>query len=154
MAEWLPDSFRARIIIWEYTAERVFDHPWIGVGANSTRVLKELDTAETAEWPEGFIYPRTIGWHAHDLFLQAWFELGGIGAFLIAFAGAMVALRISLLQVEAQRFAAASFATFMAIAAFGWGMWQTWFLSSAALSLIVLLAAARLSPESGTKSPM
>jgi len=144
MAHWLPSSFRARIIIWEYTAERVFDHPWLGVGADSTRVLKEPNTRLTAEWPEGFIYPRTIGWHAHDLFLQTWFELGVIGAILMALAGAMVALRISLLPLEAQPFAAASFITFMAIASFGWGMWQTWLVCGAALLPIFLLVAANL----------
>jgi O-antigen ligase len=144
MAHWLPNSFRARIIIWEYTAERVFDHPWLGVGADSTRVLKEPNTREMAEWPQGFIYPRTIGWHAHDLFLQTWFELGVIGALLIALAGAMVALRMSLLPVEAQPFASASFTAFMAISSFGWGMWQTWLICGAALLLIFLLVAAKV----------
>ncbi|PWT84709.1 MAG: hypothetical protein C5B58_04295 [Acidobacteria bacterium] len=142
MASWLPSSFRARIIIWEYTAERVFDHPWIGVGADSTRVLKEPHTRETAEWPEGFIYPRTIGMHAHDLFLQTWFELGFIGVVLMAFAGAALVLRISLLPVQAQPFAAAQFTTFFAIASFGWGMWQTWLICAAALSLTYVLIGA------------
>jgi O-antigen ligase len=142
MAEWLPSSFRARIIIWEYTAERVFDHPWIGVGADSTRALKEPNTWETAERPAGFIYPRTIGMHAHDLFLQSWFELGVIGVVLMGFAGAAVILRISLLPVEAQPFAAAQFTTFLAIASFGWGMWQTWLICGAALSLTYVLIAS------------
>src|SRR5215210_3079264 len=31
-ASWLPGSARARIIIWEYTAERVLEHPWLGIG--------------------------------------------------------------------------------------------------------------------------
>ena len=130
--------------IWEYTAERVFDHPWLGVGANSTRVLKEPNTREMAEWPPGFAYPRTIGWHAHDLFLQTWFELGVIGALLIAFAGAMVALRMSLLPVEVQPFAAASLTAFMAIVSFGWGMWQEWLICGAALLLVFLLVGASL----------
>src|SRR5262249_37396175 len=125
-------------------AERVFDHPWLGVGADSTRVLKEPNTRLTAEWPEGFIYPRTIGRHAHDLFLQTWFELGFIGAILMALAVAMVPLRISLLPPEAQPFVAASFITVMAIVSFGWGMWQTWLVCGAALLPIFLLVAANL----------
>jgi len=147
MADWLPSSFRARIIIWEYTAERVFDHPWVGVGADSTRALKEPNTLETAERPPGFIYPRTIGMHAHDLFLQTWFELGVIGVVLMGFAGALVALRMSLLPFEAQPFAAAQFMAFIAIASFGWGMWQTWLICAAALSLIYLLVAANRAPR-------
>jgi len=147
MVDWLPKSFRARVIIWEYTAERVMDHPWLGVGADSTRVLKEPRTIDTAEQPPGFIYPRTIGWHAHDLFLQTWFELGVVGAILIAFAGAMVALRMSLLPLETQPFAAASFTVFMAIVAFGWGMWQTWLICAIALMIIYLLMGANLSRQ-------
>jgi O-antigen ligase len=32
----LPSSFRARVIIWEYTTERVLEHPWLGIGAASS----------------------------------------------------------------------------------------------------------------------
>jgi O-antigen ligase len=59
MADWLPSSFRTRIIIWEYTTERVLDHPWLGVGADSTRALKEPRTIGTAEQPPGFGMPMT-----------------------------------------------------------------------------------------------
>ena len=34
-AKWLPMSARARIIIWEYTAERVLENPFLGIGADS-----------------------------------------------------------------------------------------------------------------------
>jgi O-antigen ligase len=144
MAQWLPKSFRARIIIWEYTAERVLDRPWLGVGADSTRYLKEPNTLETAEQPPGFVYPRTIGWHAHDLFLQTWFELGVVGAVLFAFAGGMLALRMLLLPAGAQPYAAASFMAFVGIAAFAWGMWQTWLICAEALMVVYLLVAAKI----------
>ena len=32
-ADWLPKSARARIIIWEFTAEQVLEKPWLGIGA-------------------------------------------------------------------------------------------------------------------------
>jgi hypothetical protein len=47
---------------------------------------------------EGFVY---TGRHAHDLFLQTWYELGVVGALLMAIA---VALSISRLPFEAQPF--------------------------------------------------
>ena len=34
LAPWLPTSARARVIIWEYTSERVLDNPWLGIGAD------------------------------------------------------------------------------------------------------------------------
>ncbi len=143
MASWLPNSARARVIIWEYTAERVLDRPWLGIGADSTRALKQQ--REAAEQPEGFIFQRTTAWHAHDLFLQTWYELGVVGVILIALAGAAVALRMSLLPAEAQPFAAETFVSFWAIAAFGWGMWQTWLMCAVGLMLVYLGIAARAS---------
>jgi O-antigen ligase len=142
MAPWLPSSFRARVIIWEYTAERVLEHPWLGIGAASTPALKEPRTV--AEQPPGFVFPRSTGQHAHDLFLQTWYELGVVGVILIAFAGAAVALHIPLLPFEVQPFAAATFATFAAIAAFSWSMWQEWQMCAVGLLLIYLSLAARM----------
>jgi len=138
-AEWLPDSFRARLIIWEYTAERVFDHPWVGIGAASTPALRE--PRDQAEKPQGYVYPRNTGRHAHDMFLQTWYELGAVGAILIALAGAVVILRISLLPPKTQAFATAHFAVFMSIAAFAWGMWQTWLMFAVGLSVVYLRTA-------------
>jgi len=109
-AEWLRGSFRARIIIWEYTAERVLDHPWLGIGAASTPALRE--PRDQSEKPSGYVYPRNTGQHAHNMFLQTWYELGAAGVLLIAIAGAIVAFRIALLPIETQPFAAASFAVF------------------------------------------
>jgi len=138
-AEWLPDSFRARLIIWEYTAERVFDHPWVGIGAASTPALRE--PRDQAEKPQDYVYPRITGRHAHDMFLQTWYELGAVGAILIALAGAVVILRISLLPPKTQAFATAHFAVFMSIAAFAWGMWQTWLMFAVGLSVVYLRTA-------------
>lgn len=144
-AEWLPSSFRARLIIWEYTAERVFDHPWLGIGAASTPALRE--PRDQAEKPQGYVYPRNTGRHAHDLFLQTWYELGAVGVLLIAFAGAVVAFRISLLPIEAQPFAASSFAVFMFIAASAWGMWQPWLMFAVGLSVVYLKTATAAKPQ-------
>jgi O-antigen ligase len=138
---WLPPSFRARIVIWGDTAERALQHPWLGIGIKSTPALKE--SSETAEEAKGFDYPVSTGQHAHDLFLQTWYEMGLIGAILVALAGASVALCISLLPAASQPFAAATFMAFMSIAAFGWGMWQTWLMCAVALTLLYLCLTAR-----------
>jgi O-antigen ligase len=141
MAQWLPDSARARIIIWEYTAERVLEHPWLGIGADSTRALQK--PLASAEQPQGFIFPRATGSHAHNLFLQSWYELGVVGALLVAFAGAVVVLRIPRLPFEAQPFAAAMFVAFASTVTFAWGMWQTWLICAIGLMLLYFLVAAR-----------
>jgi O-antigen ligase len=152
MAQSLPTSARARIIIWEYTAERVLEHPWLGIGADSTRALAKR---QVAEQPKGFVIKRTTAWHAHDLFLQVWFELGLIGVILIAAAGVLVTAGISDLALQVKPYAAATFAVFVAVAAFGWGIWQTWLICSIALMLIYFALGARCSAiaKGGEPSP-
>ncbi|HEX2446887.1 MAG TPA: O-antigen ligase family protein [Methyloceanibacter sp.] len=138
MARWLPDSARARVILWEYTAERVLEHPWLGIGVDSTHALKKSGKLER---PPGYVFPLSSGEHAHNLFLQTWYELGFFGALLFAIAGAVAALRMLRLPPESQPFAAASFAAFLGIGAFAWGIWQTWFMCAIALFVLYLRLA-------------
>ncbi len=149
-ADWLPRSARARIIIWEYTAEQVLHGPIIGIGADSTPALKDK-SPEPAEQPEGFVYKRTTGQHAHNIFLQAWYELGVIGALLFAIAGAAAALRIRAAPRQAQPFFAAAFITFVSVAAFAWGIWQVWLIAAVAFTPIYLWLGAEALARNGAK---
>ena len=80
-ANWLPNAARAEVILWEYTAEQTLIRPLLGVGVDSTPRLSAKQKATlTRERPEGLIYPRTMGHHAHDIFLQTWLQLGAVGA--------------------------------------------------------------------------
>jgi O-antigen ligase len=139
--KWLPSSARARVIIWEYTAERVLERPWIGIGADSTPALKPKDGS--SDWPKGFVYKRTTGQHAHNLFLQVWYELGVVGVILAAIAGVAVALCLFTLPSAAQAYGAASFTLFAVIAAFAWGVWQVWLMCAFALLPLYLGMAAQ-----------
>lgn len=146
MARWLPDSARARVILWEYTAERTLEHPWLGIGVDSTHALRKSGALDK---PKGFVFPRSSGEHAHNLFLQTWYELGLVGAILLALAGAALVLRMLRLPKEIQPFAAASFAAFLGIAGFAWSMWQTWFMCAIALLILYVCVVAR-APRAGT----
>lgn len=148
-AEWLPKSARARVVLWEFTAEQTLKHPVLGVGVDSTPHLSQLQKETSApEWPEGFIYPRKLGHHAHSIYLQTWSELGAIGAILFAIAGASVAMLILSLPAAAQPSAAAVFAAFALVGAFAWGMWQSWFMCAIALlPIYVRIAAATVDAD-------
>jgi O-antigen ligase len=148
LAPWAPLEAKARIIVWEFTAERVLEHPWLGIGAGSTQALKVADAE--AEQPEGFVYPRTTGAHAHNLFLQTWYELGLVGVILVALAGALLVLRISCLPAAAQPFAAATFTAFLATVSTSWSMWQVWLICGVGLMLLYLLIAARQVKAAGS----
>lgn len=142
LATWLPITARQRIIIWQYTAEQVFSHPWLGVGVESTPALNQQQRSAGIEQPEGFVYPRSLGSHAHNIYLQTWFELGAVGAFLLAVAGVAVIALITLFPASVQPFAAGSLAAFAIVGAFSWNMWQVWFMCSAALLPLYLRVAA------------
>src|SRR5262249_7442412 len=73
----------ASAISYPTTAEQVLDKPWLGIGADSTPALKAERTTPP-EQPEGFVIKRTTGQHAHNLFLQTWYELGVFGVILVA----------------------------------------------------------------------
>jgi hypothetical protein len=143
LSEWLPKSARARVILWQYTAEEALKRPLLGVGVDSTPLLRAEQRARYGrKRPEGFVYPRTMGHHAHNIFLQTWYELGAIGAILLAAAGATIAVLILLLPTAARPFAAGAFAAFAIVGAFAWGMWQSWFMCAVALLPIYVRVAA------------
>ena len=133
LAEWIAlgrvaaGISRARIILWEYTVEQTLANPVLGVGVELTPALTQQQKAALArEQPPGFIFPRTTGHHARNIFLRTWYELGAIGVVLFAIAGAAVA-------ASAQPFAAGAFAAFALVGAFAWGMWHSGFMSAVTL---------------------
>jgi O-antigen ligase len=146
LVEWMPNSARARIIIWEFTAEQTLAKPVLGSGAESTPILSRQQKG-SRERPPGFIYPRTLGHHAHNIYLHTWFELGAIGALLFATTGAAVILLILILPRLAQPFAAGSFAAFALVGASAWGMWQSWFMCAVALLPIYIRVTAAAAQE-------
>src|SRR5262245_1528225 len=75
LASW-PGSFQHRLNIWEDTAERVLDAPWLGIGADSTSALVRQQRETTKQTQRKIEKP---GWHAHSVFLQSWYELGIAG---------------------------------------------------------------------------
>jgi O-antigen ligase len=149
-SEWLPYSARARIVLWGYTAERIPETPILGIGLGSMRKLdaqrkddpNAIVIADTVEPGQSFVWGK--GPHAHNGFLQAWYELGAIGAALLLAAGLGVLAAIARLPVEAQPYALAQFTAYLVIAAFAWGIWQSWLMALTGLVPIYAAMAARL----------
>jgi O-antigen ligase len=143
-AEWLPMSAQARIILWAFTADKVADAPLLGIGLGSQRVLdKKQPHPELAPKPEGYVFGWRGGAHAHNEFLQTWYELGAIGVLLLLAAGCGVIASIGRLSAAAQPFILAHFAAFFAIAALSWGMWQSWLIAATGLAAVYAAMAAR-----------
>jgi len=139
-AKWIPETGRNRIILWNVTAEKVREAPLLGTGVASTKALDEEDAPKAKTLP-GHTYPQKTGRHAHNVFLQTWYELGGIGAVLLLLTG-VLALRLARrLPASLEPYAVASFVAATLIGASSWGMWQTWFMAAFGISAVTLALA-------------
>jgi O-antigen ligase len=141
-ADWLSVNARARVIIWAATAEQARQHPFLGVGAGSTKRLGDMRPKE--ERP-GHVLPWSTSLHAHNVYLQTWYELGFIGAILLLTLGLSLLSSISQLSPTSQGFALSTFVSGATIAGLSWGMWQPWFMATYFLTLSMLAIGIRQS---------
>jgi O-antigen ligase len=139
--EWLPVNARARVIIWAATAEEISRQPLLGVGAAGSRWLHERQPGE--ERPDHVIRWRT-GVHAHNVYLQTWYELGVVGAALLLFLGLAMIAWIGRLPSRPQAYAFSTFISVAVIAAFSWGSWQPWFMATLFLVPVLLQLSIRV----------
>jgi hypothetical protein len=144
-AKWIPETGRNRIILWNVTVEDGSEAPVLGTGVASTKALDDEEAPKAKTLP-GHTYPQKTGRHAHNIFLQTWYELGGIGAVLLLVTG-LVALNLARrLPASIEPYAVATFVAATLIGASSWGMWQTWFMAAfgvAAMTLALAIAGAR-----------
>ena len=134
----LQFSFRHRVQIWSFTAERILHWPFFGLGLDSSRNIPVADLAP------GFLSLAADKppLHPHNMFLQLWLELGGVGC-AIAFAViARVLCATRYVQPPSQAFVMAASAAVLTIASFAFGIWQGWWLALISLLAIFLLVAA------------
>jgi O-antigen ligase len=136
-SEWISDSFRDRMIIWDTTVEQAKKAPWLGIGIRSTRVLSKAFNKTQTTLP-GHIVPRRLGLHTHNQYLQVWFELGVVGALFMLAIGIGLLRGIRRMGETVRPYAYAAFVAACVVAAFGWGLWQTWLLSGYSLSVILV----------------
>ncbi len=147
-AEWLPYSARSRITLWAYTAEKIPEAPFFGIGLTSTRklsadrALPKRQEPMAGEEPGGRMLVWKIGPHAHNEFLQTWYELGAVGVILLLAAGCTVIGYIGRLSAAIQPFMLAQFVAFFVMAAFSWGMWQSWLMALTGLAALYAALAA------------
>lgn len=139
-AEWLPLTARNRVILWGYTAGEVAKRPILGIGVASTKALDKAN-ADKAIQPPGYTYPLRTAQHAHNIFLQTWYELGAIGAALLLTLGLCALAVMSRLPKRDQALAFASFVAAVVIGSFTWGLWQTWFMAAYGIWAVLLAIA-------------
>ncbi|HYD74161.1 MAG TPA: O-antigen ligase family protein [Candidatus Binatia bacterium] len=128
-AEQLPFSWSARIEIWSYICDRIWEQPWFGHGLDAAR----------AHLP-------AVPVHPHSASLQIWFELGAVG---VALAGALLVFggRSLLRNFGDNRPAAAATAGTLAaagvVANLSFNLWAEWWLAAMFVAAGVAGALAR-----------
>jgi hypothetical protein len=142
-----PDLFksgRARVVIWNYTAERILENPVLGIGTYSTRYLDEQRLAEAKQQAQAakLVVPAQTRAHPHNIYLHVWYELGVIGALAFAFLGISLLLKVDQLRPPASILAIGHFAICMIVISSTYGLWQNWFQSAFVLSILVLILVA------------
>jgi len=140
-ADWLPYSARARIIIWSHTAHEYLKNPILGVGARTTQVASDANKTPGIK-PDGYVLTPQTARHGHNIFLQSWYELGAVGAFLLLVTGLAILRQINMLTDQTKPYAIATFGVAMVLAAFTWGMWQVWYISMFVFGLTAVQIAA------------
>jgi hypothetical protein len=140
-ANWVQVSGRDRIVIWADIAERALERPLLGVGARTTNELNELGTTSLKQ-PEAN-KKRKIGRHPHNVYLQAWYELGGVGAILLGVAGLVALTQILRFPAFTVPFSLAMLTSTSLELALCWDIWQRWFFALICFSAVTLVLALR-----------
>ena len=139
----LPYSSAHRILIWGYTANDVLRRPFTGVGAASTRFIEQVEKPVIVRTAK-FAFPVSVNVHAHNVYLQVWFELGAIGALLFWFAGLPVIAWIANASAAIRPALYAAWATAVAMASTSYSLTDPWFMASFCLLAVFARLAVSL----------
>jgi exopolysaccharide production protein ExoQ len=121
-----------RIYTWEFTADRIAEHPFVGWGLDSSRAIPggQALVVENGQ---------AVSLHPHNAALQIWLELGLPGAAILAVLLSVIARGIANLPRTAMAPAAASFVTAIVFSSLSFGIWQNWWVAALGLAAIICL---------------
>lgn len=139
----MQGSAAHRVLIWDFSLDRIAERPWLGWGMESARAIpggRDLIPAEALtrfhldgqrEWFE-VVRAQRLPLHTHNAALQIWLELGAVGAALAA------ALVLVLGWRATSPAAAGTFLAAIAIGSLSYGVWQGWWVCLLAILTLVV----------------
>jgi O-antigen ligase len=130
------DRLDVRFVYWGTTVERMRNQPIFGIGAAATTRLNLEENL-----PELPAYQKRTGPHAHNIFLQSWYELGAVGTLLLLGLGLLVLRSIATAPAPTQPYLLTAFATVMVTSGASFGLFETWFMGTFALCAFTCLIA-------------
>lgn len=151
----LPGSWQHRVEIWHFAAQRIAEKPVLGWGFDASRNIDAGKTQFVLEQPDGseVIFPGIglLPLHPHNGVLQAWLEMGAIGALLVMLLIFGLANKLTYIITDYGRMAgamtAASIASALCVGLLSFGQWQSWWQASLWISALLCSGVLRaLSP--------
>lgn len=142
-----PTAIVHRLIIWQFTSERILENPILGWGLNAARILPGggQEIAIGVTHTEGsIILGQALPLHPHNALIQIWLELGLVG--LILFSTLFLLLLAKIPHTRKAR-AACSVSISVLTAGFvisqlGFGFWQGWWLGTLGIAAVLTKASA------------
>ncbi|MEZ5648068.1 MAG: O-antigen ligase family protein [Alphaproteobacteria bacterium] len=140
-------SFLHRLYIWQFASQKIEERPLLGWGFNSARALPEGHEIIHINPPctENITSGEKLPLHTHNAVLQIWLELGAVGAIILAAFLAWASYRIQQIDRMGSAIGYGHFITTLMIASMSFGAWQSWWLCTILLS-VLLMTFARARP--------
>jgi hypothetical protein len=146
LSGWIPHSAQHRIVIWGYTSKQIANAPMLGSGIDTARAINDLE-GHDAPFAPGSQFRVTTSLHSHNIYLQAWYDAGAVGAALLLLIGLLVVRELARAPQRAQPYLFTAFATCALLGGASFSLWQPWFMGSFALVAVF----ARLGWELGDR---
>lgn len=144
-----PNSEIHRLVIWQFAAERIFEHPFIGWGLDASRAVPGgHNDLLVFQVPSGRVIGQAMPLHPHNALVQIWLELGIVGVLLV---GAIFSFLVAAIPESADNRAGpatliATAACAFTIAQLGFGIWQGWWMATLGLTVMIAVAISLHKP--------
>ena len=140
----VPTSAQQRVVIWNTTAREILKSPMFCIGADATATVTLQKESSTEVKVRDGDYEASTARHAHNAYLQVWYELGLAGVIIFLGSGLAALMAIGRLPAAVQPYFLAQFAAFAALIAFSFSIWQLWFQAAIGLGAATLIVAGAL----------
>src|SRR5262249_11541205 len=112
----------------------------LGSGVEAARAMNDL-AGDDAPLAPGSPFHLSTNLHSHNIYLQAWYDAGAIGAALLLLIGLLIVRELAKAPQRAQPHLYATFATCALLGGTSFSLWQPWFMAS--FGLVAVVAALR-----------
>lgn len=142
----LPFSFRHRLEIWHFVAERITERPLLGWGLEASRQIGNHQMSDALGWGA-----ELLPLHPHNAFLQIWLELGILGAASTVATMLLLLRCIGRLPASVQPLALAAYASAFSMITVSYGIWQSWWISTMMATILLVAMAVRTAPPQSAR---